>query len=129
MKSTEPPSPEDNLKKYKAQIGQVVKDNGQPYWLAVKEGMEILAREEKEKIIPLPVAPKKDPGEELKEKLTADTSNPYEKARIKILSDMSPMAKKEIAELETSGNKDHYRYKEFVRMIITEAEKTCWHFP
>jgi hypothetical protein len=123
MKSTEQPSNEDNLKNYKSRVGQIVKDTGQSYWDAVKEGMEILAREEKAKIIPLPVAPKKDPGEELKKKLTADTSNPYEKARIKVLIDMPPMAKAEIIAMEASGNKDHYRYKEFIRQIIEEAEK------
>jgi len=126
-KSTEQPSNEDNLRKYKSQLAKIVKDQGQSYWDAVKEGNEILAREEKAKIISLPVAPKKpDPGEELKKTLAADTSNPYEKARIKVLIDMSPMAKKEIAEMEApGGNKDHYRYKEFIRMIIEEAEKTC----
>lgn len=107
-------------------MAKIVKDQGQSYWDAVKEGNEIIAREEKAKIIPLPVKPKKqDPGEELKQKLTADTSNPYEKARIKVLIDMSPMAKAEIIAMEASGNKDHYRYKEFTRMIIEEAEKTC----
>jgi hypothetical protein len=30
--------------------------------------------------------------------------------------------------MEASGNKDHYRYKEFIRMIIEEAEKNSWHF-
>lgn len=128
MSKIDQPSPEDNLSKYKSKLAaKITKDTGQAYWDAVREGMVILDREEKEKIIPLPVAPKKqDPGEELKHKLTTDVSNPYERARIKILVDMSPMAKKEIAEMEApGGNKDHYRYKEFVRMIIELAEKTC----
>lgn len=90
----------------------------------VKEGFEILAKEEKTTVaVKAKRKSKSDPGEVLKKKLTADTSNPYEKARIKVLIDMSPMAKAEIIAMEASGNKDHYRYKEFVRMIIEEAEK------
>jgi hypothetical protein len=90
----------------------------------VKEGFEILAKEEKSTVATKAKRkPKSDPGEVLKKKLTADTSNPYEAARIKVLLDLSSMAKAEIVEMEASGNKDHYRYKEFIRMIIEEAEK------
>ena len=99
---------------------------GQPYWEAVKEGFEILAKEEKPKTkqVIAPVAkPKNDPKTELKKILTTDQPNPYAKARISVLMDMSPASRNEIVDMEASGNIDHYRYKEFIRRQIEEAEK------
>jgi thiamine pyrophosphate-dependent acetolactate synthase large subunit-like protein len=101
----------------------------------VKEGFEILAKEEKAKIIPLSVDPnalrkrveaelkKQDPSKELKQKLTADQTNPYVQARINVLLDINAMFKKEVLAMEASGDTDNRKYQEFIRMVREEGDK------
>ena len=89
----------------------------------VKEGLEILAKEEKAKIVKLPAAVKKNPVKELKQKLTADQTNPYIQARINVLLEINLMFKKEVLAMEASGDTDNRKYQEFVRMVREEGDK------
>jgi hypothetical protein len=117
MKPTEQPSPEDNLEQYKSYLANVVQSDGQSYLNAVKEGMEILKREEKSSKGST-IVPKTPPT-------SSTNNNPYKAAKTAVLAEMSQMEQQEIANMEAAGNTDHYRYNDFVRRIIEEAEKNC----
>jgi hypothetical protein len=88
----------------------------------VKEGFALLAKEEKAKIVKLPAA-KKDPAQELNQKLTADQTNPYVQARINVLLEINLMFKKEVLRMEAEGDTDNRKYQEFVRMVREEGDK------
>lgn len=83
----------------------------------MKEGEAIIEAElNKGKIIPLPSKTKSEP-KALDNALAAMSKNPYVRARIKILTDLPPARRKQIEEMEKTGNTDNHTYEQFSKMV------------
>lgn len=76
----------------------------------VAEGNKLLAKDVKEGKV-------KDDSAKLHKTLAISSKNPYVRARIQILEKMPDWKKKEIAEMEKSGNIHNKFYDDFVHQV------------
>lgn len=82
----------------------------------VKEGLEIINAEQGKSPSTTPTP--KDDSKNLEKAMGEMSKNPYVRARIKILNDMTEDRRKRIEEAEKTGNMDTYTYKDFVKEVI-----------
>ncbi len=78
------------------------------------EGMKLL-KEEKP-------APKVE-NKRLQDALAASASNPYIRARLKILNDLPPERRNQIEEMENKGKTNNPLYEKFAKMVATLGDK------
>jgi len=88
----------------------------------LREGAELLAADENKNKTPEPPKPKSD-AKALEKAMGEMSKNPYIRARIKVLNDMSEEKRKRIEELEKNGQTDTVTYKEFVKMVTLLGDK------
>ena len=83
----------------------------------VAEGMKLLKAEEN------PAETPPCDNKRLQDALAATTKNPYVRARLKILNDMSEERKRRIEEMESNGKTDNPTYAEFAKKVIKLGDK------
>jgi DNA-binding FadR family transcriptional regulator len=77
------------------------------------EGAEIIAAEEKAKTPPVPPSENK----RLQDALAASTKNPYVRARLKILNDLTKDRRDQIEGMEKNGKTNNPTYEQFIKMV------------
>ena len=78
------------------------------------EGAEIIAAEEKAKTPPVPPSENK----RLQDALAAATKNPYVRARLKILNDLTKDRRDQIEAMEKNKKTNNPTYEQFVKMVM-----------
>ena len=116
---------DENFKKYQERMERLQAENLVPppelpidqliSYLAA-EGMKLLEAEAKAKKPMVPKA-KKDDSLKLDNSLAASSKNPYARARAQVLSKMAAWKRKEIEEMEKTGNLNNDRYKDFIAEV------------
>lgn len=116
----------ENLRKYRAHLSEIGTKNLVPPKNTERnalmkelaaEGMKILAEEEKSTSNPCGERKK------LTEALANSSSNPYIRARNKVLMDLPEERRKSIEEMEKTGKTNNRIYDEFVKMQRTIGDK------
>lgn len=118
---------EDNFKKYQQRLVRLQQEGqlspppdlpiDQLICYLANEGMKLLEAEAKAKK-PNPTAPPPNEISKLNTTLAANDKNPFIRARALVLSKMSAAKKKEIVEMEKSGNVNNATYDKFVADIV-----------
>jgi hypothetical protein len=89
--------------------------------IAIKEGEELLAAEEKNSVKkPESFA---QPKEKLQDTLGKMSDNPYIRARTQILTKMTPKARSVIEDMEKGSVKKDARYDTFVKQVTILGDK------
>jgi len=82
------------------------------------EGLKLLAEEEKKNPAPAPVPIKrKDERKELDATLALNSTNPYVRARVMILQKLPAWKRKELEQMEKTGDINNKYYQQFVHDV------------
>lgn len=117
---------DENFKKYQERMIRLQEENLVPppelpidqliSYLAA-EGTKLLEAEEKAKKPIIKPKAKVDDITKLNNALAASSKNPYVRARAIVLEKMPELRRKELAEMEKTGNINNTKYKEFVAEV------------
>lgn len=101
----------ENLKSTVAE--QAAKNDEDLIRVLIVEGNALLKAEDK---TPPPKPP--NDNQRLQDTLAANTTNPYVRARLKILNDLSDERRNRIEEMEKNGKTDNPTYEQFAKMVV-----------